>query len=53
LVPSAVKITGRTFNNRWVMAFTARDGKITQFEEYADTQALAAAHEHEDLLKSL
>ena len=42
-----VKTTGRTFNNRWVMAFTVRDGKITQFEEYADTQALAAAHEHQ------
>jgi ketosteroid isomerase-like protein len=46
-----VKTTGRTFNNRWVMAFTVRDGKITQFEEYADTQALAAAHEHGDQLK--
>ena len=35
---------GRTFDNRWAMTFTVRDGKITKFEEYADTQALAAAH---------
>ena len=47
-----VKTTGRMFNNRWVMAFSVRDGKITQFEEYADTQALAAAHEHRDHLKT-
>lgn len=40
-----VKSTGRMFDNRWVMAFIVRDGKITNFEEYADTQALAAAHE--------
>jgi uncharacterized protein len=40
-----VKSTGRLFNNRWVMAFMIRDGKVARFEEYADTQALAAAHE--------
>jgi uncharacterized protein len=40
-----VKNTGRTFDNRWVMVFTVRDGKIAEFEEYADTQALAAAHD--------
>ncbi len=34
---------GRTFDNRWAMTFTIRAGKITEFEEYADTQALAAA----------
>jgi ketosteroid isomerase-like protein len=33
------------FDNRWVMAFTVRDGRIAKFEEYADTQALAAAHD--------
>ena len=33
---------GHTFDNRWAMTFTVRDGKITKFEEYADTQALAA-----------
>jgi ketosteroid isomerase-like protein len=40
-----VKSTGRMFDNRWVMAFSVRDGKIIKFEEYADTQALAAAHD--------
>ena len=39
-----VKNTGRAFDNRWVMAFTVRDGRIGKFEEYADTQALAVAH---------
>lgn len=39
-----VKSTGRLFNNRWVMAFNIRDGKVAKFEEYADTQALAAAY---------
>lgn len=38
-----VKSTGRMFDNHWVMAFSVRDGKIIKFEEYADTQALAAA----------
>ena len=40
-----VRSTGRMFDNRWVMAFIVRDGKIIKFEEYADTQALATAHE--------
>ena len=39
-----VKSTGRVFDNSWVMAFTVRSGRITTFEEYADTQALAAAN---------
>ena len=39
-----VKSTGRMFDNRWVMTFSVRDGKIKKFEEYADTQALAVAH---------
>lgn len=38
-----VKGTGRMFDNHWVMAFSVRGGKIIKFEEYADTQALAAA----------
>jgi len=33
------------FDNHWVMAFRVRDGEIAKFEEYADTQALAAAHD--------
>ena len=40
-----VKNTGRTYENRWDMAFIVRDGSIANFEEYADTQALVAAHE--------
>jgi len=40
-----VKSTGRMFDDRWVMSFSVRDGKIANFEEYADTQALAAAHD--------
>jgi uncharacterized protein len=40
-----VKSSGRIFDNRWVMAFSVHDGKVTKFEEYADTQALAAAHD--------
>jgi ketosteroid isomerase-like protein len=40
-----VKSTGRMFQNHSVAAFTIRGGKIARFEEYADTQALAAAHE--------
>ena len=40
-----VQSTGCMFDNRWVMAFTVRDGRITKFEEYADTQALADAYD--------
>jgi ketosteroid isomerase-like protein len=40
-----VKNTGRTFDNSWVMAFCIRDGRIAKLQEYADTQALAAAHD--------
>jgi hypothetical protein len=43
--PGRVKSTGCMFDNRWVMAFTVRDGKVAKFEEYADTQALADAHD--------
>jgi hypothetical protein len=38
-----VKPTGKSFSSAWVMVFTVRDGKITNFQEYADTAALAAA----------
>lgn len=30
-------------DNRWVMTFSVRHGKVNRFEEYADTQALPAA----------
>lgn len=36
--------TGRIFEGSWVMAFTVRDGKVSTFHEYYDTQALAAAY---------
>ena len=42
---AGTKRTGRMFKNRWVMAFSVCDGKIENFEEYADTQALAATHD--------
>jgi len=37
------KTTNRTFENHWVMAFTVRDGKVTNFREYTDTLAAARA----------
>jgi uncharacterized protein len=40
-----VKATNRTFELHWVMAFTVRDGEITKFREYTDTQAIASAYE--------
>jgi uncharacterized protein len=39
-----VKATNRTFQSDWVMAFTVRNGKVTKFHEYSDTQAIAEAH---------
>lgn len=39
-----IKATGQTFESEWAMAFTVRDGKIARFQEYVDTQVLAAAH---------
>jgi ketosteroid isomerase-like protein len=47
-----VRSTGRKFDNRWVMAFSVRDGKITKFQEYAGTPALAAAHEHRNQVET-
>ncbi len=46
-----VKSTGCMFDNRWVIAFSFRDGKITNFEEYADTQALAAVSDARRVLR--
>ena len=34
----------KQFQSRWAMAFTLRDGKITRFEEHADTAAIASAY---------
>ncbi len=40
-----VKATNRTFETDWVMAFTVRNGKVTNFREYLDTQAIASAYQ--------
>ena len=39
-----MKATNRIFEVDWVMAFTVRNGKVTKFREFTDTQALAAAY---------
>jgi ketosteroid isomerase-like protein len=36
-----VKATNRAFENNWVIAFTVRNGKVTNVREYVDTLALA------------
>ena len=38
-----VKETGREFETYFMQVFTVRDGKITSFDEYTDTAAIAAA----------
>ena len=40
-----IKATNRTFDDRWVFAFTIRSGKVTNIREYIDTLALARASE--------
>ena len=35
--------TGRPTGSNWVMAWTVQNGKATRFEEYTDTQTLAAS----------
>jgi uncharacterized protein len=40
-----VKSTNRILEVNWVHAFTLRDGKVTKFREFTDTQAIAAAFE--------
>ena len=40
-----VKATNRTFENNWVMAFTVRNGKVTNAREYIDTLALGRGFE--------
>jgi len=42
---TTVKSTNRTVELDWIMAFTVRNGKITSYREYTDTQAMAAAYE--------
>ena len=38
-----IKATNKTFEDHWIFAITARDGKLTSIREYVDTQALARA----------
>src|SRR6202521_6045782 len=40
-----IKATNRTWEDHWVFAITARNGKLTNIREYIDTQALARASE--------
>jgi ketosteroid isomerase-like protein len=40
---ATVRNTGRVYDCDWAMAFTFRDGKVSKFQEYTDTAALAAA----------
>lgn len=37
------RTTGRPFESDWAMAFTLRDGKITRYQEYTDTEVLGTA----------
>jgi hypothetical protein len=37
--------TNKTFKDNWVFAITVRNGKLTNIQEYIDTQALARAAE--------
>jgi len=39
----SVRASGRTFDNHWALVFTVRDGKVTAFRSYEDTNALAEA----------
>lgn len=38
-----IKATNRTFEDRWVLAMTVRNGRVKSIREYIDTQALARA----------
>jgi uncharacterized protein len=40
-----VKATNRTVEGHWIMAFTVRNGKVTNVREYLDTLALARGFE--------
>src|ERR1700683_989547 len=40
-----IKATNKPFTDDWVFAITVRDGKVTNIQEYIDTQALARASE--------
>src|SRR5512140_980533 len=38
-----IKATNKPFKDAWVFDITVRDGKVTNIQEYIDTQALARA----------
>ena len=38
-----IKATNKPFKDNWVFDITVRDGKVTNIQEYIDTQALARA----------
>jgi ketosteroid isomerase-like protein len=38
-----IKATNKTFEDDWIFAITVRDGRLTNIQEYVDTQALARA----------
>ena len=40
-----IKATGRSYESDWVHVFAISDGKVSDFEEYMDTSAWAAAYE--------
>lgn len=40
---ATVRSTGRELDSDWAMAFTLSDGKVSRFQEYNDTAAVAAA----------
>jgi ketosteroid isomerase-like protein len=40
-----IKATNKTFEDHWVFDITVRNGKLTNIQEYVDTQALARASE--------
>lgn len=40
---SRVKATGREYASDWAMAWTIRNGRVTAFRSYEDTEAMAAA----------
>ena len=42
---SRIKATNRTFEGHWVMAFSVRNGKVTNVREYIDTLAPARGFE--------
>jgi len=42
-VKATVRATGRTYESDWVHLFTVHDGKITNFREFFDTEAVSIA----------